>query len=166
MIPFPRTTISTWSKRQGWGAALAHSCYSKNCLVPQGDHYGNHHKSYAHAYISVSICSKFTERWETVVASAACSAVALSHSLSFISHFYSYSNNSTEKSVFKKREWPPTVSFKTVSELWGGGCRAMNSHMSLWWPIKKLEQWVALYLSAEEQVVLYCVFQVVSNDVM
>lgn len=31
----------------------AHSSYSKNCLVPHGDYYGNHHKSYAHRSVSL-----------------------------------------------------------------------------------------------------------------
>ena len=60
MVPgFHTATVSVWSKQRCRDASVARSCYSKNCLVPRGDYYGNHHKSYAR------VCMSLSTRWSS-----------------------------------------------------------------------------------------------------
>lgn len=60
MVPgFHTTTVSVWSKQRCRDASVARSCYSKNCLAPRGDYYGNHHKSYAR------VCMSLSTRWSS-----------------------------------------------------------------------------------------------------
>lgn len=149
-----------WSKQQCWGAAVAHSSYSKNCLVPRGDYYGNNHKSYAPVSVSVSpLCGSLQDKTVSSFQTQCLAATgAVDTGLSVIEHFWVGSNNNAEKTMccWKRHYGGLSLwALLTVSVWRVKGWRAMNSHWSLWWPKKKLEQieW-RWYPRPEEQVVM------------